>query len=161
MSPFNRRAFVVGIAACTFALTPVNATAKPAPPPRVLFICQFGSVKSAVAREHLRRRAAERGIALSVQSRGITPEDHVSPALTRALAEDRIDPRTEALRRLEPRDVTGANVVVLFDRPAMAGLDKARDWSSLPSMNADYPRARADLFRWIDALLDEISSRSN
>jgi hypothetical protein len=38
--------------------------------PQVLFVCPYGTVKSAIARETLKRRAAEAGVAVRVRSRG-------------------------------------------------------------------------------------------
>jgi len=58
-----------------------DAVALPAAQPRVLFICQYGTAKSAIAREVFRQRARERGIPVVTFSRGITPEEHISPAL--------------------------------------------------------------------------------
>ena len=129
-------------------------------PPKVLFVCQFGTVKSAVAREHLRRRAADRGIAIQVHSRGITPEPHRSAALTEALRQDGIDPDREPLGRLTPGDIAAADIVIVFDKlPAGFHAQGARDWSDLPSMNADYPAARTNLLKRINALLDELTPR--
>ena len=59
---------------------------------RVLFICQYGSVKSPIARELFRRRAKERGIAVIALSRGISPEAHIAPSLLAALKADGIRP---------------------------------------------------------------------
>lgn len=49
------------LVAVVSAMTPAVLNASPRPP-RVLFTCQFGMAKSAIARELLKRRAAERGI---------------------------------------------------------------------------------------------------
>ncbi|MGI8930939.1 MAG: hypothetical protein ACR2FK_00960 [Sphingomicrobium sp.] len=127
--------------------------------PRVLFVCQFGSVKSAVAREIFRRRATERRLGVSVQSRGITPEEHASPALAAALRSEGLDRHADPLRALQPGDLVAADVIILFD-PLPSGLNsaRARDWSDLPSMNADYPAARADLVGRIDRLIDELAA---
>ena len=152
----DRRAFIVialSVAACTSAAPTALGRCSPR---RVLFICQFGTVKSAVARELLRRRAAERGMAIEVRSRGLTPEEHMSPALALAVQKDGIDTHTEPVRKLAAADVERADVVIFFDKlpPGFAPAD-LRDWSDLPSMNADYPAARAVLMERIDRLLDE------
>ncbi len=75
----TRRTTVLGL-----LLAQADAAAaqpRPCPPPRVLFVCPAGSVKSAIAREALKQAASRRGLAVDVQSRGVAPEDHVSPAL--------------------------------------------------------------------------------
>ena len=60
--------------------------------PTVLFICQAGTVKSAIARELMRRSAIARGVRVRVFSRGIAPEQHLSPQLKERLASEGINP---------------------------------------------------------------------
>lgn len=80
----------------------------------------------------------------------------MSDGLVLALQKERIDPRADPLRKLAAADLPRADVVIFFDKlpPSFAAAD-LRDWSDLPSMNADYPAARAVLAERIDRLLDE------
>lgn len=159
--PATRRGFLAGAAGfLVVAPLPALASTTPCNPQEIVFVCRFGTVKSPIAREHFRRRAAERGLAVKVQSRGLTPEDHISAKLSAALRADRIDPRGEPIVVLSNADLTGNRLVVAFDPPsADARLKGARDWSDLPSMNADYDKARADLVGRIDRLLDELAAK--
>ena len=135
------------------------AQAAPCPAPTVLFVCPAGTVKSAIAREMLKRRAAERGAPVRVISRGVHPEDHVSPGLRASLLADGIDPAAEPLAVLEPQDVTHADIVIVFDEAAQApGMAQARAWD-IPSWNSQYAQARAAMAPKIDALLDELAGR--
>ncbi|CAN5852612.1 hypothetical protein BH11PSE1_BH11PSE1_32050 [soil metagenome] len=137
---------------------PAAAQTKPCPTPRVLFVCPAGSVKSAIARETLKHAASRRGLAVAVQSRGISPEDHVSPGLAARLLADGIDPAAETLRRLEPGDTAHADIVIAFDEAVQApGLEQARAWD-IPSWNSQYDGARAALTPKIEALLDELAA---
>jgi protein-tyrosine-phosphatase len=116
-------------------------------------------VKSAIARETLRKSAATAGVQVSVSSRGIHPEDHVSPALAGSLQADGIDPTAEPARALSDTDVSGADIVIVFDEAANApGLRKARAWD-VPSWNSNYPAAKAALAERIDGLIVELRSR--
>lgn len=127
-------------------------------PPVVLFVCRFGTVKSAIAREFFRRRAMQRGIAVSAFSRGLTPAEHMSPALARALSAEGINTRADPVTPLAPADIARADLVVYFDPlPATLSVAHARDWTDLASFNEAYPQARQDLMRRIDGLLDELS----
>jgi arsenate reductase (thioredoxin) len=150
---------VVNRRALLFGLTAVVATgARAAPPPRVLFICQFGTAKSAIAREFFRRRARERGVAVATFSRGLTLEDHISPSLGAALRGEGIDPAHDRPQVLARRDLRAADIVVFFNPlPPSLGPVAALDWTALPSVNENWPQARADLTQRIDALLDEIA----
>ena len=153
----NRRNFLLAAAA---ALGASATLAKPAKKPRILFVCQFGTVKSPIARELLKRLAAERGLSLVVAARGITPQQHISPELLQRLAADGINPAAEPLRQLRSRDVAAADLVIAFDTlPPSLHPRKLADWSDLPSMLNDYPRARAVLDQRIEQLLDSLSAR--
>jgi hypothetical protein len=68
---FVDRRSVLGAAFAMALVQSSNVAIAAKRPKRVLFICQFGSVKSPIARELFRRRAKERGIAVIAWSRGI------------------------------------------------------------------------------------------
>jgi protein-tyrosine-phosphatase len=116
-------------------------------------------VKSAIAREILKRRARERGIPVHAWSRGLVIEDHVSPALAARLSADRIDPQSEPARVLAAGDVKNAGIVIAFDEAAHApGLEVARVWDT-PGFLADYDGAKAAVQARVEALLEELQAR--
>jgi len=126
---------------------------------KILFVCQLGSVKSPIARELLKRRATQRGISVEVKARGITPEPHLSEDLRQILAADGIDPAAEPLEKLTALDLASADLVIVFDKLPSAFHPRTElDWSDLPSMLKDYAKARADLDRRIDSLLDVLAA---
>lgn len=150
---------LLGACAASPKLMGGAALARPALLKRVLFVCQFGSVKSPITRELAKRRAAERGLAVEFAARGITPQEHIAPELSAALVADRLNPKAEPLQPLTAADVMRADIVIVFDPlPAAFVAKDVRDWSSLPSMNGSYPAARADVLTRIDRLLDEIGA---
>lgn len=149
----NRRLLL--ILPALLAATPAVADCRR---PVILFVCPAGTVKSAIARETLKRRATAAGLAVDVRSRGIAPEDHVSPALAQRLRADGLDPAAEPALAVTATDVTAADVVVAFDAAAGAPvLRGSRAWIT-PSWNADYDAARADLDRRLDDLLAELAA---
>lgn len=143
-----------------FAIALLTLTSQPAlagERPKILLVCQFGTVKSAITRELLIRRAAERGIALEAWSRGITPEEHLAPALLPRLRAEQIDPGRQPLQPLSARDVARADLVIAFDPlPTSFSRANVRDWSDVPSMNSSYDAARRVIDQRIDALLDQL-----
>jgi len=155
----SRRSVIVLATALGTAFSAPSTALARCRPRRVLFVCQFGTVKSPIARELFRRRAAERGIVVEALARGITPEEHMSGELRRALQKDGIDVRAEPLQRLARVDARQADILVFFDKlpPGLRAGDP-RDWIDLPSMNSEYGAAKVDLMRRIDRLLDEIST---
>ena len=157
-SNFHRRSVILGLSA-TAMLLANPALARPSKP-TVLFVCQFGSVKSAIAREHFCKRAAERGIAVLVLSRGITPEAHLSEQTREALTAEGIDPDRQLLRQLKKADVAGADMTVFFDSlPAEFQPKQALDWTDTGSLNQSYAVERPCLIARIDALLDDIAAK--
>ncbi|MCL6740508.1 hypothetical protein LZ518_05105 [Sphingomonas sp. RB56-2] len=159
MISMDRRFLLVG--AISVALLPQIAKgAAHGRSPRILFVCQFGTVKSPIARELLKRRAAERRIAIAVSARGITPEEHLPPELLHRLAQEGIDPASEPLTKLQPSDIAAADLVVAFDKlPSEYHPRRFKDWSDLPSMLNDYGHARSMLDARIDKLLDGLIGR--
>ncbi len=161
-SPLIKPAFPTTLtrrsAAFALLLAPLAARAQapPCSPPTVLFVCPAGTVKSAIARETLRARAAQAGVAVHVQSRGLHPEDHVSPALAANLRADGLDPAAEPARQFQDADIGQADIVIAFDEAAQASaLRGARVWD-IPSWNSDYTGATAALAVRMDALLAEL-----
>jgi protein-tyrosine-phosphatase len=156
--PFIHRRQLLA-AAAALAATGARGEPSPCPPPRVLFVCPYGTVKSAIARETLRRRAGERDQAVQVQSRGLRLENHVTPQLAANLHADGLDPLAEPPRVLIDSDVRAADIVIAFDEAAGAPqLDHARVWTT-PSFVADYAGAKAALATWVESLLDELARR--
>lgn len=154
MRPDPNRRLVLALP-LILAAAPATAACRPQV---VLFVCPAGTVKSAIAREALKQRAAATGLAVDVRSRGIAPEDHVSPRLAQRLRADGIDPAAEPALAVTPADVAGADVVVAFDAAAEAPVLKgSRAWVT-PSWNADYDAARADLGRRLDGLVAELAA---
>jgi protein-tyrosine-phosphatase len=135
---------------------PVMATRKS---PVVLLVCEFGTAKSAIAREVLRKRARERGVAIIAFSRGLKIENHISAPLQAKLDADGIDPRRDPPEVLTAKDIRAADVVVTFVAlPSAYHPRRLLDWAELPSVNDDYAAARADLDRRINGLIDIIAA---
>lgn len=143
-----------------FASVPATGMAAPCPPPRVLFVCPAGTVKSPIARELLAARARDLGLPLNVRSRSVAVEDHVSEALAARLRADRIDTASQPATTLTANDVTQADIVIAFDAAADdPRLMQARAWRT-PSWNTGYDAAKADMLTRIDALATELAARA-
>ena len=155
----TRRTVKAAMMLAPLAALPGLAQARPRAP-RVLFICQFGSVKSTISRELFRRRAAERGIAATAFSRGIHPEAHLDPHLRDRLATQGIDPARDGQHQLSRSDLHRADYTVLLD-PLPPGWHGrvTRDWTDLGAFNQSYDTEEPRVKARIDQLLDEIAAR--
>ena len=155
---FTRRAVVAGstLVFCDWPLLAIGADSDKAPT-SVLFVCQFGSVKSAVAREAFRHIVAESDLSVIARSRALTPADHLSPELKSLLFRDGVDPTNEPLRRLSQADLDEADIVVVFSRlPEGFNARRVLDWTDAPALSEDYEIARNDLFDRLRSLAQEI-----
>ena len=168
---FNRKCFGPGkrftqlVLALVFGLAgflnPVSAFSESADSQKtILFVCQFGSVKSALAREVFRKKAAAHGLHLNIMSRALTPEDHAAPGFLTQVTSEGFNLAADPLRKLDAPLLKSADIVVIFDS-LPDGLTRAdvRDWRLMASMNEDYAHARPDLEARLDKLLVELEAR--
>lgn len=95
----------------------------------VLFVCDHGSVKSLMAASRFDEAAARRGLRMRAVARGVNP-DAAGAARVIAIGVD-----------LSLHDGAARMPIV--------------NWNDVPPASIDYPRARDDLARRIEALLDE------
>lgn len=147
-------------AAAAIAAAPAWASIDGPQRPGVLFVCEAGTVKSAMARELFRTRARQQGIAVDAISRGLNVADHVSPGLRQRLLADRIDTTAEPAQALAPADWLAALMVVAFNPlPPSVERSDVIDWTDLGSMNDDYDRSLADLRARIEGLVDDLEAR--
>jgi protein-tyrosine-phosphatase len=148
------------LAAVAIAATPAWDALAGTARPRILFVCEAGTVKSPMARELFGRRARDRGIAVDAFSRGLHLADHVSAGLRQRLLVDRIDTMAEAPQTLTAADWQSALLVVAFN-PLPASVDHGDviDWTDLGSMNDDYDHSLADLNGRIERLIDMLEAR--
>lgn len=158
----GRRDFVASVVLAV-ALTAAGCAVQPVvKPPKILFVCQAGTAKSAIAREIFKKRAQERGIAVDVFSRGLVIEDHLSPALKENLRSNKIDTNAEPALPLQPRDWAAADILVRFNPlPASVQHKDVRDWTDVPSVNDDYANAKRIMDKRIDELLNELAEKAD
>jgi predicted flap endonuclease-1-like 5' DNA nuclease len=149
----TRRVFVSFV---LIGASPAPIAAAACRAPRVLFVCPAGTVKSAIARELLKRKAATEGVPVDVRARGLTLEDHVSPSLAARLKAEGINAAAEPPAALQAADIGWADVVVAFDGASQSSLLNAKQVWLTPSWLANYDVAKRDLNLRLDGLLAEL-----
>jgi protein-tyrosine-phosphatase len=156
----QRRHFLTASLLLTVTFVDGCATPTAPRPLKVLFVCQYGTAKSAIAREVFRQRAKRRGMTVEAFSRGITLEDHISAGLLKNLRSDGIDSTFDPAQVLASKDLQAADILVKFNvLPTSVEHPDIRDWMDVPSVNDDYANARKVMNERIDALLDEIAGK--
>ena len=156
--PFrSRRAVALGLIAAPTLARAKSPDCEPAP--KVLFVCEAGTVNSAIARELFRARAANAGLDVAVTSRGLHPEDHLTPAVAAQLHAEGIDPAREPAKALSAAELAAANIVVAFNGAAEDPLLRgARRWN-VPSWGADFATAKTAMEVHIGKLVAELGAR--
>jgi hypothetical protein len=132
--------------------------------PRVVFVCEHGSVKSLIATSYFNRRAQERGLSIRAISRGATPEPSVPDSVRNGLHDAGFDVSAYVPRLLKASDLEGAKLVVSFDQDVSRTVGvRARylKWDNMPGVLADYPRGRDAIVKQIDSLVDEFARRGS
>ena len=133
-------------------------TASTAPPGRVVFVCEHGSVKSVMAAQWFNRLAAERNVPFRAISRGVTPDAAIPPPVARNLAADGFDVDGFRPAPLESADVAGAARVVAIgvQSPLLAATPVTR-WDDIPPASTDYAASRDAMRARMGALLDSLA----
>jgi arsenate reductase len=110
---------------------------------KVFFVCLQRSAKSVIAAEQLRRLAAQRGIAVAVDSAGLEPDDAILPRVVQGLREEGIDVSARRPRKPTGTDVEQATAVVTCDLwPLAAGARRIERWDDVPAVSEDFKRTR-------------------
>lgn len=158
--PLSRRKVVLALAALPLACSKPERRPAARPVRTVLFVCQAGTVKSAIAREVALKKAREQGLKIEFRSRGISPEDHVTPDMLARLAKKGIDPRSETVVALTQADLDAADMVVAFNRlpPGMTARN-FRDWTDSPAFSEDHDRAMTAIETRVAGLLEELAGQ--
>lgn len=129
---------------------------------RIVFVCEHGSVKSLIAASLFDRAAENRSLPFRATARGVNPEEHVPPAIVKAMHGDGFEVEAFRPQGLQKEDVAGAARVVAIGVDLKARADEAKtpvqSWDDIPPASVDYAAARAALQGHIDALLDELQA---
>ncbi|MFN9848771.1 MAG: hypothetical protein ACK56C_10410 [Alphaproteobacteria bacterium] len=153
----SRRAVAQGLIAAptmAFARSPDCGSA-----PQILFVCEAGTVNSAIARELFRARAADAGLDVRVVSRGLHPEDHLTPVVAEKLRNDGVDATREPTISLTTADIATAKIVIAFNAAAENPLLRAARRWNVPSWGVDYTASKAVMDIHIGKLVAELVTR--
>ena len=140
------------------ALALASVAAAGETPPRVVFVCERGTVKSVIAAEIFNRRAAERKLAFRAVSRGVSPDPAIPAAVAENLAKDGFDVADFQAAKLAAEDVRGAAHVVAIgvETPLLDDAKAVTRWTDIPPASTHYAAARDAMAKRVDALLDEL-----
>jgi arsenate reductase len=128
----------------------------------VVFVCQYGTVKSLIAIEHFNKLARERGLNVAAVSRGTRPDSVVPGPVRQGLQSDGFDIAFFRPRRFETSDIASALLVVAIDADVHAVVGGARPivrWDGLPSVSANYSAGRTAIVSRVTRLVDSLLAK--
>jgi protein-tyrosine-phosphatase len=159
MSSIFMRIVLFGLA-MSFGGQSLAADSSLSEPPRVVFVCEHGSVKSLIGMVYFNRSAQERGLPYRAVARGTAPEPTVPGPVREGLRAAGFDVSEFVPQLFKASDVDGAALVVSFDQDIskiVAGRARHLRWDNLPGVLAEYARGRDEIVRHVDTLLDELT----
>jgi protein-tyrosine-phosphatase len=161
MNGLRSGSIVALLVAGNFLHAQSSRTSTPAWTPRVVFVCEHGTVKSLVALEFFNRYASAHSLRAEAVSRGTHPDSAVPRAVSAGLLTDGFDVSAFHARLFTRGDVASSILVVALDASVDSLVDRAVPvihWDGLPSVTADYPAARNAIAARVKHLVDSLAS---
>ena len=129
--------------------------------PRIVFVCEHGSVKSLIAASYFNRRARAKGLTVRAIARGVAPESTVPLPVRDGLRAAGFDVSGYIPRLLEASDIKDATLVVSFHEDisdAVAGRTRYLKWDNLPAVLSDYAGGKDAIVKQVDRLVRELAN---
>jgi arsenate reductase len=131
-------------------------------PSTILFVCEHGAAKSIIAAAYFNKLAHERGLNLQAIARGTEPDDQVSPATIKGLAQDGLTSTEPIPQKLLPADISSAQHVIafgdLFNEEDYQDVD-VENWNEVPPVSKDYQVARDAIVEQLHQLIAKMDGR--
>lgn len=124
----------------------------------VVFICEHGAGRSAIAAAFFNKMAKEKKLNYHAIFRGIHPDSVVGPAIQKGLIKDSFDIDGWKPILLSKHDIESASQIVTMDcaLPEKDSTDKALiQWSGIP-MSQGYAEARDQIIKKVDFLIQQL-----
>ena len=130
--------------------------------PTILFICEHGAAKSAIAAAYFDKLAKERGLSYRAVFRGTNPDSKLAPAAEKGLAQDGLNTQGWKPQLVSKKDMNDASAIVtlgcaLPGKEAVA--EKVTDWTGVPSVSENYAAARDHIVQKVQSLVNDLARK--
>lgn len=127
----------------------------------ILFVCEHGAARSAIAAAYFNKMAKERGLNYEAQFKGTDPQDSLTTGTRLGLAQDGFDVSKFKPALVTGLDVSNADRVITFDcqLPSGAHPKDVAQWDGIPPISKDYEAARDQIVSKINELLKQLPTR--
>ena len=130
--------------------------------PTVLFVCEHGAAKSVIAAAYFNKLAKDPRLNYKATFRGVNPDPALNSVAEKGLRQDGIDTSGWKPARVTQRDVDEASLIVTLACALPAGThvaSKVTDWSEIPSPSQNYQRARDEIKKRVQKLVDDLARK--
>jgi arsenate reductase len=127
---------------------------------KILFLCPHAAAKSVLAAAFFNRLAQKHGLDVVADAAGTEPDEVVSPAVVKLLAEEGIDMSQHKPRRVSENELKTAYRVISMgcelEDLAIAS-ESVEEWLDIPAPSQDLLGARDRIESHIQALVTNLS----
>lgn len=128
--------------------------------PTVLFVCEHGAAKSAIAAAYFDKLARDKNLNYNATFRGVNPDPALNPVAEEGLKQDGIDISGWKPAIIIKKDVDAAARVITFGCALPVGTRavlKATDWNDIPSPSQNYELTREEIKKRVQKLVDDLA----
>ena len=123
----------------------------------LLFVCEHGAARSAIASAYFNKIAGEKGLDYVAIFRGTDPDTVLTSGTASGLARDGFDVSGYNPMKVTLADLEGASKIVTFDCRIPIDYDKPVDaWNGIPPISKDYDIARDEIVKKIREMILEL-----
>jgi protein-tyrosine-phosphatase len=148
----------------TFFIFAQNAKQKTKSIQTILFVCEHGAGRSAIAAAYFNKIAKEKGLKYTAIFRGIDPQAALGTSTINGLIKDNVDISNMKPIQLIKKDINGAYKVITLDCTLPDTLNKVDlKWTGI-EMNGNYTISKSQITLKMDsliAILQNTKKRSN
>jgi len=124
----------------------------------ILFVCEHGAARSAIAAAYFNKIAKEKGLNYEAHFRGTDPQDSLSPGARIGLVRDGFNIAKMKPTVVSESDIKQAAQVITFDckLPANTNPKNLERWDGIPPISESYDIARDQIEAKVRALVHQL-----
>ncbi len=126
----------------------------------VLFICEHGAAKSAIATAYFNKLSKEKNLNYKAIFRGINPDTSLSSGTKKGLLQDGFDIKDWKPQLVTQHDINNAVEIITLGCDSSIDIEKhVHAWNGIPPVNKDYQEARNQIIDKVTIFIKELEQR--
>jgi len=132
-------------------------------PRKVVFVCEHGAALSVVSAAYFNKLAQEQHLTFHAVSRGVTPQESLSPQATAGLKNDGLAPEIQKPLGVSKAELGEAGRVVTFCPipEKYASKTPVENWSDVTWGPGSYEKSRDAILKHMQELLTRLKAETN